>query len=43
MTLTGRGDSEQSGSTTLTENYRKREESITFSAHPRAWARRTSY
>ncbi len=34
MTLTGRGDSEQSGSTTLTEDYRKREESITFSSEP---------
>ncbi len=34
MTITGRGDSEQSGSTTLPENYRKREESITFSAAP---------
>jgi NADH-quinone oxidoreductase subunit D len=34
VTLTGRGDSEQSGSTTLTEDYRKREESITFSSEP---------
>ena len=34
MTLTGRGDSEQSGSTTLTEDYRKREESVTFSSEP---------
>ncbi|MGB8878769.1 MAG: NADH dehydrogenase (quinone) subunit D [Solirubrobacteraceae bacterium] len=34
MTLTGRGDSEQSGSTTLTEDYRKREQSITFSSEP---------
>jgi NADH-quinone oxidoreductase subunit D len=33
VTLTGRGDSEQSGSTTLTD-YRKREESITFSSEP---------
>lgn len=34
MTLTGRGDSEQSGSTTLTEDYRRREQSITFSSEP---------
>jgi NADH-quinone oxidoreductase subunit D len=34
VTLTGRGDSEQSRSTTLTEDYRKREESITFSSEP---------